>query len=89
MTNSDGESETYRHLLLVPFIATCNLHMNIDNNNDNVKKNNNNNNNNNDDKKSKLNGGNIIKAINSWAVPVVRYTARIIDWIQAELENLD
>ena len=39
--------------------------------------------------KSKLNGGNIIKAINSWAVPVVRYTARIIDWIQAELEDLD
>ena len=34
--NSDGESETYRHLLPVPFIATCNLHMNIDNNNDNV-----------------------------------------------------
>ena len=30
--------------------------------------------------KSKLNGGNIIKAINSWAVPVVRYTAGIIDW---------
>ena len=29
--------------------------------------------------KSKLNGGNIIKAINSWAVPVVRYTAGIID----------
>ena len=39
--------------------------------------------------KSKLNGGNIIKAINSWSVPVVRYTAGIIDWTQAELENLD
>ena len=39
--------------------------------------------------KSKLNGGNIIKVINSWAVPVVRYTARIIDWTQAELEDLD
>ena len=39
--------------------------------------------------KSKLNGGNIIKAINSWAVPVVRYTAGIIDWTQAELEDLD
>ena len=35
-TNSDGESETYRHLLPVPFIATCNLNMNIDNNNENV-----------------------------------------------------
>ena len=39
--------------------------------------------------KSKLNGGNIIKAFNSWAVPVVRYTAGIIDWTQAELEDLD
>ena len=29
--------------------------------------------------KSKLNGGSIIKAINSWAVPIVRYTAGIID----------
>ena len=29
--------------------------------------------------KLKLNGGNIIKAINSWAVPVVRYTAGIIN----------
>ena len=39
--------------------------------------------------KSKLNGSNIIKAINSWAVPVVRYTAGIIGWTQAELEDLD
>ena len=37
----------------------------------------------------KLNGGNIIKAINSWAVPVVLYTAGIINWTQAELEDLD
>lgn len=39
--------------------------------------------------KSKLNGGNIIKAINSWAVPVIRYTAGVVDWTQAELEELD
>jgi hypothetical protein len=39
--------------------------------------------------KSKLNGGNIIKAINSWAVPVIRYTAGVVDWTQAELEDLD
>ena len=31
----------------------------------------------------------MIKAINSCAVPVVRYTAGIIDWTQAELEDLD
>ena len=39
--------------------------------------------------KSKLNGGNSIRAINSWAVPVIRYTAGIVDWTQAELEDLD
>ena len=39
--------------------------------------------------KSKLNGSNIIKAINSWAVPVVRYTDEIKDWTQTELEDLD
>ena len=39
--------------------------------------------------KSKLNGGNSIRAINSWAVPVIRYTAELVDWTQAELEDLD
>ena len=39
--------------------------------------------------KSKLNGRNSIRAINSWAVPVIRYTAGIVDWTQAELEYLD
>ncbi|XP_053114534.1 uncharacterized protein LOC128328501 isoform X2 [Hemicordylus capensis] len=39
--------------------------------------------------KSKLNGGNTIQAINTWAIPVIRYTAGIIDWTQAELEMLD
>ena len=39
--------------------------------------------------KSKLNGGNTIQAINSWAVPVIRYTGGIVDWTIAELEDLD
>ena len=39
--------------------------------------------------KSKLNGGNTIKAINTWAVPVIRYTAGIVDWTRAELDDLD
>ena len=39
--------------------------------------------------KSKLNGGNTIKAINTWAAPVIRYPAGIIDWTQNELEELD
>ena len=39
--------------------------------------------------KSNFNGGNSIRAINSWAVLVIRYTAGIVDWTQAELEDLD
>ena len=39
--------------------------------------------------KSKSNGGNTIKGINSWAVPVIRYTAGIVDWTLAELDELD
>ena len=39
--------------------------------------------------KSKLNGGNTVKAINTWAVPVVRYSAGIVDWTKEDLEKMD
>ena len=39
--------------------------------------------------KSKLNGGNIIFAINSRAVFIVRYGAGIISWTKMDLEELD
>ena len=39
--------------------------------------------------KSKLNGTNIILAINSWAVSLVRYGAGIIEWTKEELLNMD
>ena len=39
--------------------------------------------------KSKLNGGNIILAINSRAVSIVRYGAGIISWTKMDLEELD
>ena len=39
--------------------------------------------------KSKLIGGNIISAINSRAVSIVRYGAGIINWTKMELEELD
>ena len=39
--------------------------------------------------KSKLNSGNTVKAINSWAVPVIRYIAGIVDWKNSELLNMD
>ena len=38
---------------------------------------------------SNLNGGNIIKAINTWAVAAVRYTAGIVDWTIEELKVMD
>ena len=38
---------------------------------------------------SKLNGGNIIKAINSRAVSVIRYGTGIINWTNAELQQID
>ena len=39
--------------------------------------------------KSKLNGGNIIKAINARAVSVIRYSAGIIDSTKEELQIMD
>ena len=38
---------------------------------------------------SKLYGGNAIKAINSWAVTVICYTAGIIAWTAKELKTID
>ena len=39
--------------------------------------------------KSKLNSGNNVKAINTWAVPVIRYSAGLVDWKNSELRNMD
>ena len=39
--------------------------------------------------KSKLNGGNIILAINSRVVSIVRYGTGIISWTKVKLEELD
>ena len=39
--------------------------------------------------KSKLNGRNKVTAINTWAVPVFRYGAGIIDWKDCELKTVD
>jgi hypothetical protein len=36
-----------------------------------------------------LNGGNVVKGINTWAVALVRYSAGIIEWTQEELKQLD
>ena len=38
---------------------------------------------------SKLNGGNVITAINTWAVSMMRYTAPFVDWRKDELKEID
>ena len=39
--------------------------------------------------KSQLNGKNKIQAINSWAIALLRYGARIINWKVDELKKMD
>jgi hypothetical protein len=39
--------------------------------------------------KSELNAGNTVRAVNTWALPVMRYTAGIVDWTVAELQEAD
>ena len=37
----------------------------------------------------KLNGGNIITGINTWAISLLRYSTAFLDWTGAELEQMD
>ena len=38
---------------------------------------------------TKLNGGNIITGVNTWAISLLRYSAAFLDWTEAELEQID
>ena len=38
---------------------------------------------------TKLNSGNVFKAINAWAVSVVRYSAAFLGWSKLQLEEID
>ena len=38
---------------------------------------------------TKLNGGNAIKGISTWAIPALRYSAAFLNWTKAELEEMD
>ena len=38
---------------------------------------------------TQLNSGNVFKAINTWAVSVVRYSAAFLGWSRLELEEID
>jgi hypothetical protein len=49
---------------------------------------NNNNNNNNNKLKTKLNGKNTMKAINTYATPVLTFSFGIVKWSPTDLENL-
>ena len=39
--------------------------------------------------RSILNGGNKIKAVNTWAVALLRYSRGVIRWQKNELQNMD
>ena len=39
--------------------------------------------------KSKLNGGNLVKGVNTWAVSLLRYSAAFISWTKCELQEMD
>ena len=39
--------------------------------------------------RSKLNGRNMVRVINSWAVSLLRYSGGVVRWTKVELMNLD
>ena len=41
------------------------------------------------DLKSKLNGGNLVRGINNWAVSLIRYSAAFVSWRKSELQATD
>ena len=39
--------------------------------------------------KSKLNGGNLVRGVNTWAVSLFRYSATFVSWRKSELQGID
>ena len=39
--------------------------------------------------KSKLNGGNLVRGVNTWAVSLLRYSAAFVSWRKSELQSID
>ena len=37
--------------------------------------------------KSKLNGGNLVRGVNTWAVSLLRYSAAFVSWRKSELQD--
>ena len=39
--------------------------------------------------KSNLNGGSLVRGVNTWAVPLLRYSAAFVSWRKSELQVID
>ena len=39
--------------------------------------------------KSKLNGGNLVRGVNTWAVSLIRYSAAFVSWRKSELQAIN
>ena len=39
--------------------------------------------------KSKLNGGNLVRGVNTWAISLLRYSAAFVSWRKSELQAID
>ena len=39
--------------------------------------------------KPKLNGGNLVRGVNTWAVSLLRYSAGFVSWRKSELQAID
>ena len=39
--------------------------------------------------KSKLNGGNLVRGVNTWAVSLLKYSAAFVSWSKNELQAID
>ena len=39
--------------------------------------------------KSKLNGGNLVRGVNTWAESILRYSAAFVSWSKSELQPID
>ena len=39
--------------------------------------------------KSKLNGGNLVRGVNTWEVSLLRYSAAFVSWRKNELQAID
>ena len=39
--------------------------------------------------KSKLNGGNLVRGVNTWAVSLLRYSGAFVSWRKSKLQTID